>query len=348
MFFLRKKTFKFDVKLEVEELSSVPFVSGVLFAKIRLVNGGGGTKPVWTSKSEVINHVVKWNTTMRFIAKMSASSLTGILEQCVCRVSIRKELKGGSSFQKLGFVDVNLSEFAGSGLTSRRYLLEGYDAKRRLDNSTLHVNVNLTLLSGDPCFKVPDHYTYTSFLDESLSDSKLHSGNKGAASDVVDYNSDSLTSRSSGFSSLTRKEETSADTSSLRPTEMDRELAAIVLKSKPSDAVSRPIKRSQSYSERSSNLLHRALSTNDGNSSRLFNSLLLQRHSRQDNSRNGFVSTNADAVVEELINGTDFDNNLEASIQLFVKNDGTAFIGSSSSDRAAKPRLKSEKSRDKD
>ena len=64
-----------------------------------------------------------------------------------------QELKGGKSFQKLGFADVNLAEFAGQGNVQRRYLLEGYDSKRRQDNSILKVNVHMTLLSGDPCFK---------------------------------------------------------------------------------------------------------------------------------------------------------------------------------------------------
>ena len=65
-----------------------------------------------------------------------------------------QELKGGKSFQKLGFADVNLSEFAGGGMTSRKYLLEGYDSKRRQDNSTLKLNIDMALLSGDPLFKV--------------------------------------------------------------------------------------------------------------------------------------------------------------------------------------------------
>ncbi len=65
-----------------------------------------------------------------------------------------QEVKGGKSYQKLGFADVNLAEFAGAGLSSRRYLLEGYDSKRRLDNSTLKVNIDMSLLSGDPLFKV--------------------------------------------------------------------------------------------------------------------------------------------------------------------------------------------------
>ena len=39
-FMMKKKKFKFNVKFEVEELASVPFVNGVLFSKIRLLEGG--------------------------------------------------------------------------------------------------------------------------------------------------------------------------------------------------------------------------------------------------------------------------------------------------------------------
>ena len=64
-----------------------------------------------------------------------------------------QESKGGRSYHKLGFADIDLAEFAGAGLTTRRYLLEGYDTKHRQDNSTLKVSIDMTLLSGDPCFK---------------------------------------------------------------------------------------------------------------------------------------------------------------------------------------------------
>lgn len=37
---MKKKKFKFDVNFKLNELSSVPFVSGVLFAKMRLLEGG--------------------------------------------------------------------------------------------------------------------------------------------------------------------------------------------------------------------------------------------------------------------------------------------------------------------
>jgi hypothetical protein len=49
---------------------------------------------------------------------MSANASTGVLDPCIVRIFVRKELKGGRSFEKLGFVDRNLAEFAGSGETT--------------------------------------------------------------------------------------------------------------------------------------------------------------------------------------------------------------------------------------
>jgi len=37
---MKKKKFKFDVNLSIEELSSIPYVTGVLFCKSRLLSGG--------------------------------------------------------------------------------------------------------------------------------------------------------------------------------------------------------------------------------------------------------------------------------------------------------------------
>lgn len=37
---MKKKRFKFKVDFDLEELSSVPFVNGVLFCKVRLIDGG--------------------------------------------------------------------------------------------------------------------------------------------------------------------------------------------------------------------------------------------------------------------------------------------------------------------
>lgn len=39
-FLMKKKKFKFQVHFTLEELTAVPFVNGVLFCKIRLMDGG--------------------------------------------------------------------------------------------------------------------------------------------------------------------------------------------------------------------------------------------------------------------------------------------------------------------
>ncbi|KAG7273171.1 hypothetical protein CRUP_019298 [Coryphaenoides rupestris] len=140
---LKKKKFKFKVVFELDELSSVPFVNGVLFCKVRLLDGGFAEK---SSREPVQANCVSWKKRFSFVCKMSANAGTGVLDPCVCRVSVRK----------LGFADLNLSEFAGSGSTTRRCLLEGYNTKNtRQDNSILKVVITTQLMSGDPCFKTP-------------------------------------------------------------------------------------------------------------------------------------------------------------------------------------------------
>ncbi|KAI5637363.1 hypothetical protein NE865_09932 [Phthorimaea operculella] len=106
---------------------------------------------------EVRNHAVRWNAQFSFMCKMCANANTGVLEPALMRISVRKECKGGRSYQKLGFCDVNLAELAGSGETTRRCLLEGYDLRRcRQDNSVLRIRVRMNMISGDPLFKVPE------------------------------------------------------------------------------------------------------------------------------------------------------------------------------------------------
>ncbi|TWW72615.1 EEIG family member 2-like [Takifugu flavidus] len=161
----KKKRFKFRVDFNLDELSSVPFVNGVLFCKVRLLDGGFAQE---SSRQPVHLHCVHWKKRFSFICKMSASAGTGVLDPCVCRVSVRKELKGGKSFAKLGFADLNLSEFAGSGSTTRRCLLEGYDTKNtRQDNSILKVVITTQLMSGDPCFKTPPSTAMTLLSPQS-------------------------------------------------------------------------------------------------------------------------------------------------------------------------------------
>lgn len=152
-FMMKKKKYKFTVDLHLEELVEVPFLNAVLFAKIRLLDGGSFQEH--SNREEVKNHTVKWGQKFEFPCKMTSNASTGVLDPCTVRISIRKEIKGGRSYQKLGFIDLNLAEFAGSGLTSRKCLLEGYDTRHRQDNSMLNVSIRMYMIQGDILFKVP-------------------------------------------------------------------------------------------------------------------------------------------------------------------------------------------------
>ncbi|XP_041371053.1 protein FAM102B-like isoform X2 [Gigantopelta aegis] len=194
-FMSKKKKYRFQVQLELEELSSVPFVSGVLFAKIKLRDGGSYLEH--STREEVSNNRVRWNAKFSFPCKMTASAITGVLENCICRISVRKEVRGGHSYQRLGFADIDLAEFAGSGQQCRRYLLEGYDTKHRQDNSTLKVLIEVSLISGDPVFKVPSQLTVSSEkVTLTVAETPIHDGCSEC----------SLASNSSGFGSLPRKD----------------------------------------------------------------------------------------------------------------------------------------------
>ncbi|XP_065209650.1 early estrogen-induced gene 1 protein isoform X4 [Planococcus citri] len=199
-FMMKKKRYKFVVQLCIEDLTAVPFVNAVLFVKVRLLDGGNFSET--SSREEVREHMVRWEAKFEFICKMSANASTGVLEPCFVRISVRKELKGGKSFQKLGFTDLNLAEFAGCGETTRRCLLEGYDSKHRQDNSMLRININMNMLSGDVLFKVP-----SPSLKQKHSSSPIEN-------DVIimpdrmnreDFPGGSIASGSSGFGSLPKK-----------------------------------------------------------------------------------------------------------------------------------------------
>ncbi|KAL0106705.1 hypothetical protein PUN28_015330 [Cardiocondyla obscurior] len=146
---------------------------------------------------------------------MSANASTGVLDPCILRISVRKELKGGRSFQKLGFTDLNLAEFAGAGLCRRRCLLEGYDARHRQDNSMLRVAIKMNMLSGDILFKVPSpSLKQTQLAVPGVQGVPGVTGDEVTASERCTNREDyvstgslagSIASASSGFGSLPKK-----------------------------------------------------------------------------------------------------------------------------------------------
>lgn len=197
-FMTKKKKYKFQVEICLEELLEVPFVSAVLFAKLRLLDGGNFQDH--SSRQEVQDHKVHWDANFTFPCKMMANASTGIMERCILRISIRKECKGGRSFTKLGFVDLNLAEFAGAGLIHKKALLEGYDTRHRQDNSMLKFKIELNMISGDILFKAPS----PSLKHKQVN---VEETNKEQRPDEFSGGSlaGSIASGSSGFGSLPKK-----------------------------------------------------------------------------------------------------------------------------------------------
>ncbi|XP_053693399.1 uncharacterized protein LOC128741538 [Sabethes cyaneus] len=211
-FMMKKKKYKFTVELHLEELVEVPFVNAVLFAKIRLLDGGSFQEH--SNREEVRNHTVKWGQKFEFPCKMTSNASTGVLDPCTVRISVRKEIKGGRSYQKLGFIDLNLAEFAGSGLTSRKCLLEGYDTRHRQDNSMLNVSIRMHMIQGDILFKVPSPSPKSKTIPQDNLVLGLPPTTVGvppavvapvAANRVPTKDDSSIASGSSGFDSLTKK-----------------------------------------------------------------------------------------------------------------------------------------------
>ncbi|KAH7976790.1 hypothetical protein HPB52_019641 [Rhipicephalus sanguineus] len=135
---------------------------------------------------------------LRHIPKNPVSArdkASALLLKCLSR-----EVKGGRSFQKLGFADLTWWSLLVRGLCSRRYLLEGYDAKHRQDNSILQLSLSMTSISGDPCFKAPTLLPCPAPSEQQPNE--LHV----AAPKVDDHSGSSIASSSSGFGSLPRKQ----------------------------------------------------------------------------------------------------------------------------------------------
>ena len=67
---MKKKKFKFDVNFKLNELSSVPFVSGVLFAKMRLLEGGSFTSYSTRYFEAAENYVKKQGCSVAFLCQL--------------------------------------------------------------------------------------------------------------------------------------------------------------------------------------------------------------------------------------------------------------------------------------
>lgn len=160
----KRKKFEFKVSVTLHELELIPFTS-IIFAKVKL-NNSNNSFSLTTSKHQVKNHTVIWNQNMTLLCIFLADT-NGYLLPCMCKISIRRELKGGKSHEELGFVKVNLSQFAGSGSILQHFLLQS--SSKRSVNSILKLSIDMVQKSGDSCYKVfrPTPQSLSQLLENS-------------------------------------------------------------------------------------------------------------------------------------------------------------------------------------
>ncbi|XP_002736525.1 early estrogen-induced gene 1 protein-like, partial [Saccoglossus kowalevskii] len=247
------------------------------------------------------------------------------------------EVKGGKSFVKLGFVDLNLAEYAGASNKSRRYLLEGYDSKQRQDNSILKVTIGMTLLSGDPCFKAPD--VKELFLPGELpQDERMYVSGTYKSED---FKSGGGSIASFGSSASKPKTRPCVTSSSWTTPEHEGAVGADDLftkgHSRSSSCNSQHSRGGSTHSRSSSTTepFSSGTSINDTESSRNSWTGSTERRRKEDqNRRVDCTRINADELIANLIKQQDFtadnDNKSgdEEGLQLFIAKDGSTALGS--------------------
>ncbi|KAK2535460.1 Fam102a [Columba guinea] len=351
-FLMKKKKFKFQTSFTLEELTAVPFVNGVLFCKIRLLDGGDfaslstrkfhlvafreGTQRgaddrdaagvllrSVVQREEVQENCVRWKKKFTFVCKMSANPATGLLDPCVCRVSVRKELKGGKTYSK--------------------------------------VTIGMSLLSGDPCFKTPPSTAKSISIPGQDSTLQLTCKGEGTTS--------SSSSGSATIGSLRQAKPRAAILSSGVPEEPDQNLSS------PEEVFHSGHSRNSSYASQQSkisgystehsrsssmsDLTHRRNTSTSSSASGGLSmtvecpegerdhklekpprpprpALLLDRPSRRKKdsveshpTRVDDTRIDADDIVEKIMQSQDFtdvSNTEDSNLRLFVSRDGTTTL----------------------
>ncbi|KAI8081880.1 N-terminal C2 in EEIG1 and EHBP1 proteins-domain-containing protein [Gilbertella persicaria] len=134
LFVSKSRRIDFELTLLIQDLTNIPLVSGLYYIKWRLKNTThtSGT----TARAPIRDHCVFWGHPISTMAHLVVSKQQ-VLSSCEFRLDVYQEL-GGKDTVSIGSLTINLSEYAGSGLTSRRYLLD--DCKF---NSTLKLSIQV-------------------------------------------------------------------------------------------------------------------------------------------------------------------------------------------------------------
>lgn len=148
LFIPKNRIIDFELTILIQDLTNVPLVSGLYFVKWKIKNAGqsGSTvRQVYYTRlhkricaltswyrAPIRDHCIYWGHPISAMAELVVSK-QHMLGPCELKLEVYQEL-GGKDTILIGDLTINLSEYANSGLTTRRYLLD--DCKF---NSTIKV-----------------------------------------------------------------------------------------------------------------------------------------------------------------------------------------------------------------
>ncbi|EPB87755.1 hypothetical protein HMPREF1544_05415 [Mucor circinelloides 1006PhL] len=121
LFVSKDRKIDFELTILIQDLTNVPLVSGLYYVKWKLKNAAhtGGS----TVRAPIRDHCIFWGHPISTMAHLVISK-QHILGPCELRLEVYQELGGSRDTIPIGSLTINLSEYASSGLTTRRYLLD--------------------------------------------------------------------------------------------------------------------------------------------------------------------------------------------------------------------------------
>ena len=160
----------------ISELSHIPLLNGIMFLQWKV-----GRTEGYSPHFPVKEHSIAFNMSFHLEQYIDLNRVTNVLEDVPLRIRVNQETEGGQEWTRFGSIHLNLSEFAGSRQTTRKFLLE-----KSKTNAALSISVFSVLKSGgSPFFKVPDSAKKFVMLEEE-DDDVGHQGKEGFRAHALD------------------------------------------------------------------------------------------------------------------------------------------------------------------
>ncbi|KAL7317366.1 hypothetical protein PS15m_003734 [Mucor circinelloides] len=132
LFISKNRKVNFELSLIIRDLVNVPLVSGYYYVNWKLRNASHTTGT--TERVHIKDHQITWNHPINTMVQLVINKQQ-VLNDCELKLDIYQ--KGG---KEIGTLSVNLSEYAGLGVATERYLLQNCKF-----NSTIKLSLRMNI-----------------------------------------------------------------------------------------------------------------------------------------------------------------------------------------------------------